>query len=96
MITTAFMAVSFLPRTHAATTIFLVDPQSGPVGTVSRVTANLTTQNGPYEIKYDGRLVFSGNASGNAVIKDITIPDASAGAHNITLIDTNVCGLRCG
>jgi hypothetical protein len=89
MITTAFMAVSFLPRTHAATTIFLVDPQSGPVGTVSRVTANLTTQNGPYEIKYDGRLVFSGNASGNAIIKDITIPDASAGTHNITVTDLN-------
>jgi hypothetical protein len=87
MITTVFMAVSFLPRTHAATTIFLVDPDSGPVGTVTRITANLTTVNGPYEIEYDGRLVFSGNASGNAVLQGITIPDASAGTHNITVTD---------
>jgi hypothetical protein len=89
MITTVFMAVSFLPTTHAETTIFVVDPNSGPVGTVTRITANMTTANGPYEIKYDGRLVFSGNASGNAVLQGITIPDASAGAHNITLIDIN-------
>jgi hypothetical protein len=89
IITTVFMAVSFLPRTHAATTIFVVDPNSGPVGTVTRITANMSTVNGPYEIKYDGRLVFSGNASGNAVLQGITIPDASAGTHNITLIDIN-------
>lgn len=87
MITTVFMAVSFLPRTHAAITIFLVDPDSGPVGTVAKITGNVTTINGPYEIKYDGRLVFSGNATGIGVQHGITIPDASAGTHNITLTD---------
>lgn len=87
MITTVFMTLSFLPRTHALTTIFLVDPQSGPVGTVTRVTANLTTLNGPYEIKYDGRLVLSGNASANVVITQITILDASSGTHNVTVTD---------
>jgi hypothetical protein len=87
MITTVFMAISFLPRTHAVMTIFLVDPGFGPVGTVTKITANMTTINGPYEIKYDGRSVFSGNATGYAVQYGITIPDASVGTHNITLTD---------
>jgi hypothetical protein len=87
MITTALMTVSLFPRTRASPVIYTVDPPSGPVGTSTKVTANLTTVNGPFEIRYDGRLVLNGNASGNTVLQQIIIPDASSGAHNVTIKD---------
>jgi hypothetical protein len=87
IITTVFMAVSLLPRTRASIVISAVDPSSGPVGTTTQVTASLATVNGTYEIRYDGRSVANGNASANSVITTITIPDATSGAHNVTIED---------
>ena len=82
-----FTILSLSPQAKAETKIGSINPQSGTVGTSVQLTANISTQNGQYVIKFDTINVTSGIALGKRVITTFTVPDAVSGSYTVTLID---------
>lgn len=80
-------AFSFSPKVSAEVRIISLDPSSGEVGASVQLTANITKENGPYEILFNSSLVASGNASGYWVNASFTVPEISGGNHSITIVD---------
>ncbi len=82
-------AVAFLtlPRVSAATQILTITPTTGAVGSVIYLTANITTVDGPFEAQFDKVVQLTGNATGNKVGINMTVPPATAGPHNVTILD---------
>ena len=89
LLTTTIIA-SLLPQTTATpTTITTVTPDSGPVGTTVRVTGEIDTLNGSYQIRWDEESVTNGTCESNtrAVNDTFAVPLSAEGDHNVTLYD---------
>ena len=86
--TLTFLSVSDV---RAETEIISITPSQGNVGTTVQLKANITTPDGPFQIRFDGELIpcenATGNATGNSVDVSFKIPSAPAGNHNITIFD---------
>lgn len=87
-LSSVIMTLTLLTTVHAATSITSIEPTTGTVGTTIRTIANITTQNGAYEIKFDNQILTTGNATQNAVNDTITVPHTYGGEHNVTIRDT--------
>jgi len=88
ILTSTMITLSFLPETKAETNIISITPHEGNVGTTVQLRANITTVDGQYKIMFDENERLSGNATGNNVTVPFTVPHASEGVHNVTIIDT--------
>jgi hypothetical protein len=82
-------ALSLLPETKAETSIISISSSEGNVGAAVQLTANITTENGKYAIHFDGETITSGNATGIGVNITFPIPSASAGSHDLMIIDVD-------
>jgi len=89
ILTSTMITLSFLAETKAETKILSINPHEGKVGETVQLNANVTTENGKYVIRFDGETITSGNASGIDVEATFTVPSASAGSHEIMIIDVN-------
>lgn len=81
------LGFSFSPSARAGISVSSISPVSGNVGTVVNLVANLTTTNGRYNVTFDGVVQAVGNATVNNVNASFTIPEATYGTHNVTVID---------
>jgi hypothetical protein len=89
MLTSIVLGFSLLPNARAAMTISLI-PDSGNVGSTVALVANLTTNNGAYNVTFEGAFLnCSGNAIGNQVNATFTVPETTSGNHTVTIIDLN-------
>jgi hypothetical protein len=88
ILTSTIMTLSFLSGVKAETKIISINPSSGNVGATVQLIANITTEDGQYKIMFDENERLSGNATGNNVTVPFTVPHASEGVHNVTIIDT--------
>jgi len=89
ILTSTMITLSFLPETKAETNIIFINPHEGKVGATVQLRANITTGYGKYVIYFDGQNVTGGNATGIDVDATFTIPSASAGSHEVMIIDVN-------
>jgi len=89
ILTSAMVAFSFLPEIKAETKIIFINPLEGKVGATVQLRANITVGNGEYVIRFDGETIASGNATGIDVEATFTVPSASAGSHEVMIIDVN-------
>ena len=89
ILTSTLITLSFLPETKAETRILSINPHEGKVGATVQLNANVTTENGEYVIRFDGETITSGNATGIDVDATFTVPSASAGSHEVMIIDVN-------
>jgi len=88
ILTSIMITLSFLPETKAETKIISITPHEGNAGTTVQLIANITTEDGQYKIMFDENECLSGNATVNNVTVPFTVPHASEGVHNVTIIDT--------
>jgi hypothetical protein len=88
ILSSVIFAFSFLPKVEAQTTIISLDPSSGHVNATVQLTANISTSNRGFSVMFDELNITSGNATGNNVDASFVVPDAAAGPHNVTVIDT--------
>ncbi len=89
ILTSTMITLSLLPETKAETKIISITPYEGNVGEAVQLRANITTENGEYILHFDGQNVASGNATGIDVDTSFTAPSASAGSHNVMIIDVD-------
>lgn len=87
MLMSMLLGFSFLRSTRAEMTIFSISPGTGNVGTNVTLTANLTTTDGGYNVTFDGVLQVVGNATGNAVSTNFTVPETTFGNHTVAVVD---------
>jgi hypothetical protein len=87
ILTSGLVTLSLLPKAAAGMSILALTPDTGNVGTVVTVTANLTTANGTYDVYFDQELVASGTAAATSVNATLFVPQAIAGNHNVTVMD---------
>ena len=84
---------AFLPilirnvRAEPAPTLILIKSK-GKVGEVISINGTIDTENGLYEIRFNGTVVESGTAIGNKV-ENFTVPNLPAGQYDVTLYDVN-------
>jgi len=90
ILSSVIFVFSFLPKVEAQTTIISLDPSSGHVNATVQLTANISKANGTFQVMFDEFNVTSGNATGNNVDASFVVPDAAAGPHNVTVIDTTM------
>ncbi len=86
ILTSVLITLSLLPKAVAGMSI-LVNPDTGNVGTLVTVTANVTTTNGKYDVYFDQDLTASGTSSANNVNATFIVPQTTAGNHNVTVVD---------
>ena len=89
LLTTTIIA-SLVPQATAnPTTITTIIPNSGHVGTTVRVTGEIDTLNGSYQIRWDGESVRNGTCeSGTKMVNDtFAVPLSAEGDHNVGLYD---------
>jgi len=87
LLTTTIIA-SLLPQATATpTTIATVSPNSGPVGTIVRVTGEIDTTNGSYTIFFDEEEVKNGTAVDGAVNDTFVVPHRPRGNYIVKLHD---------
>jgi len=89
MLSSIMLTFPFLPKAEAQTSIISLDPSSGHVNDTVQLTANISTVNGTFQVMFDEFNITSGTATGNSVNASFVVPDAVAGAHNVTVINTN-------
>ena len=89
VLSSILLTFPFLPKAEAQTSIISLNPSSGHVNDTVQLTANISTVNGTFQVMFDEFNITSGTATGNSVNAPFVVPDAVAGAHNVTVIDTN-------
>jgi hypothetical protein len=62
-------------------------PTSGEVGSTVYLQANITTADGPFEVRFDTAVRASRSAVGNYVNTSFTVPEATAGNHTVMVLD---------
>jgi hypothetical protein len=62
-------------------------PTSGEVGSTVYLQANITTADGPFEVRFDTEVRASGSAVGNYVNTSFTVPEATAGNYTVMVLD---------
>ena len=87
ILTSGLITLSLLPKAVAETSILGMNPNTGNVGTLVAITANVTTANGNYEVYFDQDLTASGTSSANSVNATFIVPQTTAGNHNVTVMD---------
>ena len=87
VLTSILMAVSFVPSARASTSITSMTPTSGEVGSTVYLQANITTPDGPFEVRFDTAVRKSGSAVGNYVNTSFTVPEATAGNYTVMVLD---------
>jgi hypothetical protein len=87
ILTSIMVAVSFAPSARASTSIASMIPTSGEVGSTVYLQANITTPDGPFEVRFDTAVRASGSAVGNYVNKSFTVPEATAGNYTVMVLD---------
>jgi hypothetical protein len=87
ILTSVLIVFSFSPKVDAAVSITKMNPSSGNVGTSVELIANLTEENGGFQILFDTSLIVSGNATENIVNASFAVPEIPAGNYSITIID---------
>jgi hypothetical protein len=88
ILASTLIVFSFLPKANATTQISIT-PIEGLIGTNITITANITNTNGTYQIKWDDNVWTSGNATGNSINANFTVPPTTAGNHNMTIVDVD-------
>jgi hypothetical protein len=93
LLITTLMAslLSEATATPSPINISSINPQSGPFGETVRVTGEIDTLNGSYQIRWDGKTVKGGtcNPSTTMVNDTFIVPPSVKGYHNVTLYDIN-------
>ena len=79
------MTFSSVLAQQAITTIQVVNPESGAIGSQVNVQGTIDTPNGSYLIYFGEILVVNGTSDGYSVNGTFTIPNLPAGNYNITL-----------
>ena len=87
VLTSIMVAVSFAPSARASTSITSMTPTSGEVGSTVYLQANITTADGPFEVRFDTAVRASRSAVGNYVNTSFTVPEATAGNHTVMVLD---------
>ncbi|MGB8779296.1 MAG: hypothetical protein WCD81_01455 [Candidatus Bathyarchaeia archaeon] len=88
ILTSGLITLSLLPKAVAGMSIMGLNPDTGNVGTLVTVTANVTTANGKYDVYFDQDLTASGTSSANSVNATFIVPQTTAGNnHNVTVVD---------
>lgn len=96
MLTSMLLGFSFLPSARAGMEIFSISPITGNIGTNVTITANLTTTNGRYNVTFDGVVQLVGNATGNNVNANFTVPETTFGNHTVAVVDVNTTDTATG
>jgi len=81
------MTFSSVSAQQANTTIQVVNPESGAIGSQVNVQGTIDTPNGSYLIYFGEILFVNGTSDGYSVNGTFTIPNLPAGNYNITLQD---------
>jgi hypothetical protein len=89
ILSSLILTFSSLPKAQAQTSIISLDPSSGYVNQTVQLVANISNVNGTFQVMFDEFNITSGTAGGNSVSASFVVPDAVAGAHNVTVIDTS-------
>ncbi|MEM1538849.1 MAG: hypothetical protein QXW82_01610 [Candidatus Bathyarchaeia archaeon] len=79
--------LAFSSFARAETAIISLNPPSGSVGSIVQITANLTTENGLYRLKFGQIELMSGNAVGHMVNVSFPVPHIPQGTYDVTIID---------
>lgn len=87
ILTSIMVAVSFAPSARASISIASMTPTSGEVGSTVYLQANITTADGPFEVRFDTAVRASGSAVGNYVNTSFTVPEATAGNYTVMVLD---------
>lgn len=88
VLTSVFVAISFLPQAKGASAVISMLPTNGYVGTVVQFVANISTANGTYQILWDNyALTANASATGNSVNASFAVPFTTSGDHNVTIVD---------
>jgi hypothetical protein len=84
----AFMGFSLLPKVGASMAVISLSTKIGYVGTRVQLAANITTENGTFQVFWDNNvLLANATAVGNSVNVALTVPPATSGDHVITVVD---------
>lgn len=84
----AFMGFSLLPKVGASMAVISLSTKIGYVGTRVQLAANITTENGTFQVFWDSNvLLANATAVGNSVDVSFTVPPATSGDHVITVVD---------
>ncbi len=75
-------------KAHPTPTL-TVKPDRGKVGEEITVSGTIDTENGTYQILFDGKIIMNGTAKGKNVNVNITVPEYPAGTYQIILRDVN-------
>jgi len=91
LLTTAIIASLIPQATATPTPIITVSPDSGSVGTTVRLTGQIDTLNGSYQIRWDGESIMIGTCEPNTrgVNDTFVVPSSTEGNHNVTLYDVD-------
>jgi len=73
-------------KAHPTPTL-TVKPDRGKVGEEITVSGTIDTENGTYQILFDGKVIMNGTAKGKNVNVSITVPECPAGTYQIILQD---------
>lgn len=87
ILASTIVTFSLLPGAKAQTSIISIIPSEGNVGETVQLLANISTADGEYVVHFDGQNVTSGSAVGNDVDTSFMVPPASAGSHDVMIID---------
>jgi hypothetical protein len=88
VLTSVFVAISFLPQAEGSTAVISMIPTNGNVGQVVQFVANISTANGTYQILWDNyALTANASATGNSVNASFAVPFTTSGDHNVTIVD---------
>jgi len=87
ILTSIMVAVSFAPSARASTSITSMTPTSGRVGSTVYLQANITTADGPFEVRFDTAVLRNGSAVGNYVNTSFTVPEATGGNYTVMVLD---------
>ena len=87
IVTSIMVAVSFAPSARASTSITSMTPTSGRVGSTVYLQANITTADGPFEVRFDTAVLRNGSAVGNYVNTSFTVPEATGGNYTVMVLD---------
>jgi hypothetical protein len=82
------MGISLLPMVGASVAVISLTPSAGYVGTQMQLAANITTENGIFQVFWDSNVLLANTtAVGNSANASLTVPPATSGNHTITVVD---------
>ncbi|UCE96888.1 MAG: hypothetical protein JSV51_04690 [Candidatus Bathyarchaeota archaeon] len=87
LLTLTFFTTWTIPHVSAEVSISLLSEYAGGVGDLVRLTGQINTTDGAYEILFDGLPVQEGNATLTTVEDSFLVPNSTEGDHTVSLRD---------